>query len=296
MPVKTSRARLKKDDEQMSSMQPITPLHESGCCSDDSCETKESDSSVFGRKILWTLVGILLVYGIFFLGTLIRNNLQEHRYIGYAEKQERTITVEAQGKVIVTPDLAMTTMGVTSDAPTVAEAQEKNTGIMNQLTAAVKELGVASEDIQTINYTIYPKYDYTEAGQVLLGYEVSQQVRVKIRNLETANEILGIAGKVGANNVGGLEFTIDDKEVYLAEAREKALMALQEKAKTLSKKLGVRIMSLVAYDEYESGTQGPYPMYRETSFDTTAEAVANPALEAGSNEVVMTVRAVLEIR
>ena len=109
----------------------------------------------FGRKIMWTLAGILLAYVIILVGTMIRNNLQKYNYIGQADRPERTITVQGTGKVTVKPDIAVTTMGVISSAKTVAEAQQKNTEIMNKLIEKVKALGIEEKDIQTTNYIFY---------------------------------------------------------------------------------------------------------------------------------------------
>ena len=190
----------------------------------DSCCGHTSHMGDFAHKLLMTFVGILLVYVIVYLGVLMRNKLKEYEFIGHMSKTERMINVGAQGKVTVKPDIAKVTMGMTNKAATVAEAQKQNTDVMNKLIERVKAVGIAAEDIQTINYNIYPSYNWTEEdGSVIDGYEVSQNVSIKVRDLSKANDILGLAAEVGATNAGGLEFTVDDKDVYLAQAREEAL-------------------------------------------------------------------------
>ncbi len=256
--------------------------------------TKNQMGAMFGRRILWTLVGILLVYGVVLLGTMIRNNLEAYHYIGQAEKQERTITVEAQGKVTAKPDVAMTRMGMSAEGETVVEAQAANGAVMNELIAKLKELGIAEDDIQTTDYNIFPRYEYTEEdGRELRGYQVSQNVTVKIREIDNANAVLALAGEVGANNVSGIDFTLDDREVYLDEAREEAMRKLQQKSRTLADMLGVRVVSVVSYDEYEAaGYDREYPMMRAEAFSLGGA----PQIESGSTDIVMTVRAVLEIK
>lgn len=251
--------------------------------------------SEFGRKFLYTLFGVLIAYSIVFLGVLIRNEIKKYNYIGRGPGEGRSITIEALGKVTATPDIAKTTMGMTADGKTVAEAQAKNTTVMNALITKLKALGIAPEDIKTSGYNIYPKYNYTErGGQELVGYEVQQQVTVKIRDLSTSNQVLALAGEVGANSVSGIEFTLDDPEVYKSKARELALQKVAEKARALSHALGVKIVGVMSYNEFEGG--GP-PVYRSLAFDGMGGAPEGaPTIEPGSNEVVVNASVTFEIR
>jgi uncharacterized protein len=247
------------------------------------------------KKIFITLIGIILIYFIVLLGTMIRNNLQEFNYIGQADRAERTIVVSAEGKVVAKPDIAVTTMGMIAEADTVGDAQEKNTAVMNSLNAKLKKLGIAEEDLQTANYNIYPQYNYTpDEGRILTGYQVSQNLKIKIRNLEIANKVLALAGEVGVNSVSGLDFIIDDKEVYKNQARQDAIEKIIEKTSVLSQTLGVQIISVASYNEYESGSKDfePYRSYAEFG---GLGGVA-PVIESGSTDVNMNVSVTFEIR
>ncbi len=251
--------------------------------------------SDFAGKIFATLMAILVVYAIVLVGTMIRNNLQKYDYIGQSDRQERTITIQAEGKVTAKPDIAETSIGMLSNGKTVAEAQEANTKVMNTLIEKLKALGIKEDDIQTANYNISPQYNYTDQrGRELLGYEVSQSVTIKIRDLTKANQALALAGEVGANSVGGLQFTIDDREVYKEQAREKALEKVAAKAQTLGKSLGVRFVKVVSYDEFEGGGGGPIP-YAAKAMESVGGPTP-PTVEAGSLDVVMNVGVVFEIR
>jgi len=249
----------------------------------------------FTHKIMLTLGGILLVYGIVLVGTMIRNNMQEYYYIGKAPKSERLITVEGSGKVTVKPDLAITTMGMMAEGKTVAEAQKKNTGVMNNLLTKLKALGMAEKDIQTANYNVYPQYDYKDGTSVLKGYQVSQNLTVKIRDLAKADQILGLAGEVGANSVSGIEFTFDDTDVYVAQARELAMKKVGEKVKMLSQQLGVSFVKVTSYYEYND--QGvAYPkMYAESAVGMGG-AVSMPDIQPGTNDISLKVNVTFEIR
>lgn len=248
-----------------------------------------------GRKLMATLLGILLAYLIIYVGTLIKNNIREYSTIGKADKMERTLTVEAEGKVTVAPDIAITTMGMTAEGKTVAEAQQKNTQVMNSLLEKVKALGVDKADVQTTNYNIFPNYDYTDGKQTIRNYQVNQSVTIKIRDLAKSNQVLALAGEVGANNVSGLQFTIDDREMYKEKARDLALQKVAEKRNALARSLGVSLRSIVSYNEYEVTGAGDLYKY---GMGGTAEASVNsaPTVEPGKNEVVMRVTVVFEVK
>lgn len=285
MPVKQNGSAVPK----MASV--TAPKKQWGCCGNVNCHCGH-----FGKKIVFTLVGILLAYLIVFMGTLVRNNLQKFYYIGQADRMERTITIDAVGKVTAKPDIAQLSVGMDSIAPTVAEAQKKNTEVMNNLTAKVKALGVEDKDIQTTNYNIYPQYDYTDGGSKLKGYQVSQSITIKIRNLANAEKVLALAGEVGANNVGGLQFTIDDNDVYKAEARQQAMEKIALKAKEISKSLGVRFVNIVSYNEYENSGAN-YPVYDlMKGVGGGVEAAPAPAIQVGSTDVNLNVNVTFGIR
>ena len=176
----------------------------------------------------------------------------------------------------------------------MAEAQQKNTAVMNSLIESLKALGISDDDIQTANYNVYPRYNYTEdEGQVLEGYQVSQNVTIKIRNLAVSNDVLALAGEVGANTVSGLDFTIDDTDSYIAQARDEALRKSKKKAMVIADSLGVNIISVISYDEFEQGRDYDVLPYRAESF---ALGGAAPQIEPGTEEVRLGVRVTFEIQ
>ncbi len=266
------------------------------CCFNKDCSRdirKRTYCGEISRKILWTFVGILLAYMIVLVGAMIRNRIQEFNFIGQAPRGERIITIDAEGKVSVNPDIAVVTMGMTNEAKTIVEAQQKNTAVMNTLLQKLGALAIAKNDIQTTNYTIFPQYDYSDNGQKLRGYRVDQNVTVKIRDLEKANAVLSLAGEVGANTVDGLRFTVDDRVVYVAEAREDALEKIREKARLIASNLGVSFVEIVSYNEFESGSDGLTPKaYDSLGFGSEG----GPIIEPGSMYVILQVSVSFAIR
>ncbi len=248
----------------------------------------------FVKKIMMTLAGVLLAYLIFYVGTLIHNSMRAYEFIGQADRMERTITVSGYGKVTGSNDIAMTTIGYSFVDKDVKKAQTETTKVMNQVMGDLKKMNIADQDLQS-DFSIYPEYNYSpDKGQELKGYRVTQNVTIKIRDLSKITDVLGLAGKYGANQVNGLSFTIDDKEALKTQAREKALADAKLKAIRLGASLGVRVVSVVSYNEYESG--GSPMLLKANYMSSDAGSVPAPeSIAAGSNDVIMNVNVVYEI-
>lgn len=212
-----------------------------------SVNPKEND---FGKKILMTLFGVLLVYLTFYLVTLMRNNLKTFETIGRADKMERTVTVNGTGKVTAKNDIAVTTIGYTNIDIDLDKARAANNKVMDAVLAEIIKLGFDEKDLQS-NYTINPENDYTQTGSVFKGYRVTNNVTLKIRDLSKITAVLSLAGKYGSNQVSGLQFTIDDSENLKIQARNKALIDAKRKALILANLLNVNLGEIVSYGDYE---------------------------------------------
>ena len=243
-----------------------------------------------------TLVGVLVVYGIFFLGTLIRNNVKKFDYIGMADKAERTVTISGYGKVTGNNDIAVTTIGYSNTDKDVAKAQLANKQVMDKVVADLKAMGIADKDLET-DYTIYPDYNYTQTkGQEFLGYKVTNSITIKIRDLSKISDVLSLAGKYGATEVGGLSFTIDDPENLKAQARDNALADAKLKAVKLANSLGVNLTGVVSYSEYEGSNAYYSPKVLNASDMMSAVGGGGPAVVAsGSRDVEMNVTITYDI-
>lgn len=283
-------------------MEPEMPAHESvaaepttktGACRCGNCRGGYMGSD-FGRKIIITLVGVLLVYTIVYVGSLMRNNLKQYDYIGVADASERTVTVTGYGKMNGKNDIAMTTIGYTNTDKDVAKAQNDNKKIMDQVLSDLKKMGIEEKDLES-DYSIYPQYDYTQSGSQFKGYQVTNNIRVKIRDLTKVPEVLGLAGKYGANSVSGLSFTMDDTQALKDQARVKALTDAKTKAQKLAQSLGMRLIEVVSYNEYEGSVENPYPMANNFGMGGADAKESIPTVASGSQDVVMNVNLTYKI-
>ena len=246
------------------------------------------------KMLIGALFGILIIIVAVFMVFAAMNEYKKGGYIGQDIVAKNTITISGEGKIFATPDIGVIDLGVVSDAKTVAGAQKDNVEKMNKITQAMKDLGVEEKDLKTTNYSIYPSYQYTSGRSDIIGYEVSQTLQVKIRNLDKAGDILGKGAELGANQVGSLSFTFDDPEKLNQEARTKAIANAKEKADALSNVLDVKLIRIINFTE--SSYVPPIPYYSERSLGMGGGETATPDIQTGQNEVSSNVTIVYEIQ
>lgn len=254
----------------------------------EKCEGKKCCHHDFGKKILMTLFGVLMIYLTFYLGTLMRNNVKKYETIGRADKMERTVTVVGNAKVTAKNNIAITTIGFTNIDLNLDKARSDNNKVMDALMADIKNLNIDEKDLQS-NFTINPENDYTPKGSIFKGYRVTNNLTLKIRDLSKITEVLALAGKHGANQVTGLQFTIDDPEDLKVQARNKAVLDAKQKAAQLAGLLNVKLGDLVSYSDYENApVYGMKEGFGMGGFAAPASVAPN-AVSSGSQDIYMNV-------
>lgn len=261
--------------------------------------------SFWSKSYVHTLMTIALVGVIAALGSYAYYTLKQSEgvYTGAT-----TINVQGEGEVQVKPDLGMFSFSVMAEGKDAKEAKTKSAEKINAIIAAMKEGSVEEKDIKTQNYNLAPKYKYEntpcawgqycpQTNPVIDGYEVSQMVEVKVRDLAKAGDLISKAGEKGATNMSNLQFTIDDEKVFKAEAREKAIADAKEKAQALAKSLDVKIVRMKGYWEDQGGA---YPMYEGMGGDMMAKNASfeaiTPQMPIGENTIKVTVNMSYEIK
>lgn len=236
------------------------------------------------NKIITIFLSIFIVAATIYLALLGRNSLKSFDYIGVTPDQNHSITISGEGSVTAIPDIARIELGFNVERKTVAEAQKENSNKMNQLLDKLKnEFKIDTKDITTTNYNIYPQYDYTDNKQLLRGYQVAQNVSVKVRNIDQVSKILETSGTIGLNQIGGLSFEIDEPEKLKQEAREKALKQAKAKAESLANIAGVKLGRIISFSESDTGSQPP--IFRSLKADSMGGGVVAPEVQPGSSEI-----------
>ena len=159
--------------------------------------------------------------------------------------QQEGIWVNGQGEVQAVPDVASLSLGVQAQAQTVTEAQEQASTAMDAVMTALKNNGVAEKDIQTTGYNIWQqtRWDPDRQEEQVTGYQVSNTVQVKVRQVENAGTVLDAAVTAGGDlmRVQGIYFEVDDPSAYLEEARAMAVADAKAKAAQLADLAGVKL-------------------------------------------------------
>jgi uncharacterized protein YggE len=173
----------------------------------------------------------------------------------------RTITVVGEGTVNIKPDVAQANIGVEVVKPTVKEASAEAKSVMESVLAALKGQGVEDKDIQTSGYSIWADRSYGPEGPSdaeSVRYRVSNNVSVTIRNLDNVGTVLDAAIEAGANNIYGVNFSLDNSSAAESSARQKAVANAQEKAKELASLNGVEVGNVISVSEVIGGSGAYY--------------------------------------
>lgn len=168
------------------------------------------------------------------------------------------LEVSATGEATRVPDVAIISAGVVTRQPTATAAIQQNAAQMERVLAALKRAGVEDRDIQTSSINLNPEYRYQEnRAPELVGYNASNQVSVRFRDIRNTGKILDALVAEGANQINGPTLTIDKPEVALDEARLKALANGRARADVYARALGKRVARIVSISE--SGGSHPVP-------------------------------------
>jgi uncharacterized protein YggE len=210
-----------------------------------------------------------------------------------ASDQQRGIMVMGEGKALAEPDLAMITIGVETRASTAQLAADENNERMADVMGALQSMDIAEEDIRTVDYSIRAEIDWRGDERRVIGYVVSNSVRVKVREVDQVGEVLDAVTAAGANDIFGIQFTFDDPTELEEQARAEAMADAQSKAQALATLGGVglgkpRIIS-------ESFVELP-PLYMERAYAPAMEAGGGAPVSPGQLEVTVQVRVTFDIR
>ncbi|MCO5792699.1 MAG: SIMPL domain-containing protein [Blastomonas sp.] len=197
--------------------------------------------------------------------------------------------------VLGAPDTATFSTGVTSKAPTASAALRQNSADMDKVIKQIVALGIKREDIQTSGINLAMDYEYGNDGRQprFIGYQVSNTVTVKVRQIDKLGSILDSVVSQGANNLSGPSFSIDDDSTAQREARDKAMKRAEAQAMDYARRTGFTGVQLLAVSEAISNAS---PMGMMDMKRTTMQSVAAaPPIEGGQVGTSVTVNATYQM-
>lgn len=205
------------------------------------------------------------------------------------------LDISTRGVVSRVPDVATIRAGVVAQAATAAAALAERESRMTRVLAALRRAGVPARDMATAQVGLQPQYRYAD-GQPpqITGYQASNTVAIRFRDIARAGGILDALVAAGANQIDGPDLSVDRPEAALDEARTAAITMARARAELYARAAGLRVRRIVSIGEGAADTGSPRPpmMYARAeaaSADTTQIAAGEKDLS-----VTVSVRFLLE--
>ncbi len=259
------------------------------------------------KYLVWAGTATLVVTIIFLLATTEK--------VLNTATNTNTVSFSGEGKVLAKPDIALVNLTILTEAKTSKAAQDDNSKKSKTVIDFLKKQGIDEKDIKTVGYNIYPKYsypkpiplgtsqsfrpeylDYYDGNPKITGYQVNENIEVKIRDLGKVSTILDGVVTAGVNQVNNLQFDIDDKEKLKKEAREKALANAKNKADELEDQVDIKLGKIINYTEGFNGFPTPIYYTAEKLDDRGGFGGGEPEISAGQNEIVVNVTLTYQIK
>ena len=203
------------------------------------------------------------------------------------------LSVSAAAEVKRAPDVASVSAGVVTQAADANAAMRANAGQMQKVMAAIRAAGIAEKDIRTSGISLNPQYRYAEnQPPAITGYQASNTVEIKVRDLARLGQVLDALVASGANQVNGPSFDIDQPDAVQDEARRAALGKAQARAEMYARSLGLRVRRIVSISEGGGfNPPAPMPMVRMAAMSKDAGTEVSP----GENTVGASLDVVFEL-
>ena len=223
-----------------------------------------------GSALLAVLVVVFLVLA-WLLGSNSSRGVAVASQPTTGDRARDGVLVSGTGFVTGRPDVLTVQMGVETRGPTVDKALDLANQAQNRLPDAFTKGGISERDLQTSGLSIYPQY--AKDGRRISGYQVSEQLSVKLRDLARAGAVISQAADAGgdATRISRLSFDIEDDSALLAQARRQAFDEAKAKAELYAQASGRGLGRVVSINESVAAPDAG----RQASADSAA-AVAKP--------------------
>ena len=202
----------------------------------------------------------------------------------FAAEETGRITVTGEGSASAAPDMAIINFGVLKNAPTARQALDDANKALAEAIADLKAKGIAPRDLQTSGFSVSPQFDYSGKNGTapkLTGYQVSNMLTVRVRDIASLGKVLDDAVTNGINSGGSLSFGNSKIKDLMADARKAAVDDAIAKAKALTEAAGVSTGDILSISEDAQMPPPPAPMVRMAM---AKEATDSVPVETGESE------------
>jgi len=209
------------------------------------------------------------------------------------DELQRTIRVSGQGKSSATPDMATIQTGVVTQAKSAVEAMDRNNSALEKIMADLKNMKIAEKDIQTSQFSVQPVYERGSRGETkpeIVGYRVSNQLRIRIRKLPELGNLLDTLIRSGSNQMSGISFGVDDSNAVMNEARTKSIADARARAELYAEAAGVAVGKVISIDEHQAIV--PQPKFYGRAIEMSASSVP---IATGEQDFIATINLTFEL-
>lgn len=212
-----------------------------------------------------------------------------------AERRVTRVVVSGDAIVQALPDTAILTISVVTQAKNALEAQQQNAARTDAVVRTLKSAAGAGAEVKTSGYSLQPQRIYREnQPPTITGYEARNTVTVIIGDLTKVGPAIDAAAQSGANDIGGVAFTLRKDRPARDEALTLATREAMSKAQVIAQALGGRVARIV--EVQEEGIVRPRPMYEaEMARGMLAQKSVATPIEIGSLEITGRVHVVAEV-
>lgn len=203
------------------------------------------------------------------------------------------LSVSAEAHATRVPDIARLSTGVVTQAADPQAAMQANANQMSQVVAAIRKAGIAERDIQTGGVNLNPQYRYADnQPPTITGYEARNSVNITVRKIGELGRIMDALVGVGANQIQGPSFEVDDKESAFDEARRAAIGKARTRAGMYASELGLKVLRIVSISEGTGGFGPPMPMMAMARME---KSQADTPIAAGESTLSVSLDVVFEL-
>lgn len=257
------------------------------------------------KNLYWVVFVFIIILSLYYVGKIFT----EFKSYSIIDKGYNVITLSGHGEVTSVPDMASIYFTIQKNKKTVKEAQAEVALVEKQALDFLRGMKIEDKDIKASNTSFYPKYEYVygktacieyycppHVGRnVIVGYESTENITVKIRNIDDVGKIIEGLGKLAVSELNGPNFTIDNEDELKAQARKMAIDEAKIKAIVLARDLGVKLGKIISFNE-----GGDYRSYdgeamMKTSNQNSAGA-PTPEIPKGVNTITSDVSITYEVK
>ena len=225
---------------------------------------------------------------------LLSPNVAAAQSVATAPIAGTRLEISARGEVKRVPDLASISAGVVTQAADARSALAENSTRMQRVVAALRRAGVAERDLSTAQISLSPQYRYADnQPPVITGYQASNSVSIRFRDISTSGTILDTLVAQGANQINGPSLSIDKPEAALDEARLSAMTAARARAELYARAAGLSVRRIVAISESADEQVRPMPMMMQRGM--AMDAAAKTEVLPGEQAIGVTVSVTFEL-